>query len=92
MGRNYQKRKSKKPRKCDRHHVIPSSRGGSSSLENIANTDGKKHEFYHALFGNKTPVEIVEYLVSDFWKENWTYVNNAYARNNGGYNENGYKK
>lgn len=69
--KNQNKRKS-------RHHVIPSSRGGSSKLENIAIIDKRDHQHYHALFYNKTPVEIVECLVEDFWNGKWTYVEKAY--------------
>ncbi len=83
MKKKYKKSKNqyKKPSK---HHIIPTSRGGGSNLENIAKTNSKKHEFYHALFENQTPVEIVQYLVSDFWNNNWTYVHNAYVKNNQG--------
>ena len=75
--------KKKMLRHVSRHHIIPSSRGGSSNLENIATIDGRSHQFYHALFSNKRPCEIVEYLVSDFWNGQWKYVEKAYRRNNG---------
>ena len=50
-----------------KHHIIPRSRGGSSDLENLAFIPGKLHEEYHALFFNRTPEEIVQYLNRDFW-------------------------
>ena len=71
-------------RHVSRHHIIPSSRGGDSSLENIAKTTRKPHQYYHALFSNKRPEEIVEYLVNDFWNGQWKYVERAYRRNNNG--------
>ena len=74
------KRKKKKSRKVFRHHIVPTSRGGDSRLENIAKVDGKHHQYYHALFSNRVPEEIVEYLVNDFWNGQWKYVEKAYQR------------
>lgn len=79
--RKYRHKLKKKP---SRHHVIPSSRGGTSNLENIAGLTVKNHQTYHALFENKTPSEIVEYLVNDYWNGQWSHVYNAYERNNNG--------
>ena len=66
-----------------RHHVTPSSRGGSSKLENIAMVANINHQNYHTLFDNKTPGEIIQYLVEDYWKGNWRYVIDAYKKYNG---------
>jgi len=71
MGRKRKKRTS-------RHHVIPRSRGGTNKLENMAKIDKRKHEYYHALFNNRTPPEIVNLLVKKYWNGNWDYVRNAY--------------
>jgi len=77
------KRKKNKPKrrrgKLSRHHwhIIPSSRGGNSQISNIARIDGKKHEIYHHLFINKTPEEIIEYLVNYFWQGQWEHVDKA---------------
>ncbi len=76
--KNLRKRSSK-------HHIIPKSRGGNSNLENIAKTNKKPHQYYHALFSNKRPEEIVEYLVNDFWNGNWSYVEKAYNSQNNKY-------
>lgn len=65
-----------------KHHVIPSSRGGSSKLENIAMVANVKHQRYHNLFNNKTPEEIIQYLVEDYWKGDWKYVIEAYKKYN----------
>jgi 5-methylcytosine-specific restriction endonuclease McrA len=43
-----------------RHHIIPKSRGGNSSLENIAIVNSKKHQLYHNLFSNRRPEEIID--------------------------------
>lgn len=84
MGR----RKKKRPKRVKdysptKHHVIPSSRGGSSKLENIASVPHIKHQDYHTLFGNRTPPEIIKYLVDDYWKGDWEYVRRAYEKYNG---------
>jgi len=68
----------KQDNKPTRHHVVPSSRGGSSRLENIAKVRDLDHKKYHALFENKIPEEIVEYLVTQYWKGDWSYVERAY--------------
>lgn len=75
MGKNKYKHNS-------RHHVIPRSRGGDSNLENITLTKKKFHQYYHILFDNRRPEEIVEMLVKKYWKGNWDYVETAYRRNN----------
>jgi len=67
------------------HHIIPTSRGGTSKLENIAVLTVPDHRNYHTLFSNKTPEEIIETLVTKYWKGNWDYVDNAYNNNNGFY-------
>jgi len=64
----------KKYKRLSRHHIIPRSRGGSNDLENIAKIDGRDHQNYHALFENKMPFEIVEYLVNQYWKGDWSHV------------------
>ena len=51
----------------NRHHVIPSSRSGRSTIDNIVILDIDQHQHYHHVFENKDPVEIIEYLVSHFW-------------------------
>jgi len=50
-----------------RHHIIPRSRGGNSSHENLAVVNSVAHNKYHSLFNNMTPTEILEYLVDYFW-------------------------
>ena len=57
----------KTPRDKSRHHIIPHSRGGKRSKTNLALVKKKDHELYHELFGNKTPDEILLYLVNYFW-------------------------
>jgi len=57
----------KKKKRLSRHHIIPRSRGGSSENSNIALVEKKEHQYYHALFENRTPDEIIVFLVNHFW-------------------------
>lgn len=50
-----------------KHHIIPKSRGGRKSRRNVTLVPYGMHQNYHKLFGNKTPVEIVDYLNETFW-------------------------
>ena len=65
-----------------KHHIIPRSRDGKYSLENIAVININKHRLYHTMFENKTPDEIVEHLVNYYWNGQWEHVDKAYRRNN----------
>jgi len=51
----------------EKHHILPKSRGGKKDKINLALVKKKDHELYHALFSNRTPVEILLYLVNYFW-------------------------
>lgn len=59
----------------NRHHIIPSSRGGGNNQNNIIYIDVIKHDIYHQLFRNKTPDEIINYLIDYFWngQEKWVF-------------------
>ena len=63
----------------DKHHIIPISRGGSSRIENIAQTEVLGHQKYHSLFSNQTPTEIIGTLVKQYWNNDWGYVERAYS-------------
>ena len=63
-----EKHMSKRDLEITRHHIVPSSRGGSDERCNIARVAHKEHDLYHQLFGNMLPDEIIEYLVKTFWK------------------------
>jgi hypothetical protein len=56
-----------------RHHIIPTSRGGGS-LDNICYVPRIQHKEYHNLFGNRTPEEIIDYLLTDFWNGQTKYI------------------
>lgn len=54
------------------HHVFPSSRCAELGINpdskwNKVVVNARHHELYHALFANKTPREIVEYLLHSFF-------------------------
>lgn len=63
------------------HHIIPSSRYNDNSLENIAIIDRDNHKKYHELFDNRTPVEIIERLVNEYWNCQWYHVEKACLKN-----------
>ena len=71
---------AKKDQRIVRHHVVPSSRGGGDERCNIAKVEHKPHDLYHQLFENKTPDEIVAYLVKYFWKGQWHWVERSKER------------
>ena len=53
------------------HHIIPKSRGGGLG-DNLVDVSMREHQFYHALFGNRTPEEIVRYLNKRFWADKYS--------------------
>lgn len=54
--------------KMTRHHIIPRSRRrGADNGDNICFVGEDLHNKYHALFINKTPLEILDFLVNMFW-------------------------
>ena len=65
------------PKELTKHHILPSSRSGEDNENNIAMVQCKHHEIYHTLFSNKTPVEIITYLVEYFFAGQWGYVEQA---------------
>lgn len=70
--------RKKKNYETSRHHIWPKSRGGTARPSNISRIDSEKHKYYHAMFSNQTPPEIIETLVKDYWNGNWDYVRDAY--------------
>ena len=46
----------------NRHHLIPRSRGGDSSCNNLLLINIEKHELWHQLWGNRTAEEILDLL------------------------------
>lgn len=47
-----------------RHHRKPRSMGGTDDPSNIAMVTQRKHELWHAMWGNRSPVSIVAELNS----------------------------
>ncbi len=56
------------PLELTKHHIIPQSRINGKKKGNICKVPRILHERYHALFGNMTPIEIIEFLNEVFWK------------------------
>ena len=46
-----------------RHHIVPTSRNGSSINENIICIDNRRHQALHMLFDNKTPAEQIRKIL-----------------------------
>ena len=46
----------------DRHHILPSSRGGSGKAFNRIRVQKKRHKAYHIIFENLTPDEVMELI------------------------------
>lgn len=47
----------------NRHHIFAKSRGGTYAPSNIILWDITQHDAYHYLFGNRTLVEVAEWLM-----------------------------
>lgn len=58
----------------DSHHIIPRSRGGGNNGNNKIEVNGELHRIFHRLFSNRTPVEIIEFLVDYFWNGNLYFI------------------
>jgi len=60
----FQKRHKRKFKATRNHHhfLLPRSRGGGMSLNNLLLIDIEKHEKWHALWGNRTADEILDLL------------------------------
>ena len=46
--------RNRKSRKCNRHHLTPKSRGGSTTQSNLLTIEMKRHCAWHVLWGNRT--------------------------------------
>ena len=76
------KNKKNAPSKPSLHHITPTSRGGPTIEDNLAPLRRKEHQDYHTLFGNMTPVEIIDTLATHYWNGHWEYVEKAYRGRN----------
>jgi hypothetical protein len=48
----------------NKHHRIPSSRGGNSDKDNLKIRDVKEHDNRHRVYGNDTPAEQILKVLS----------------------------
>ena len=82
----------------NQHHLIPTSKGGMSTEQNIKTTEVKEHARWHTWCGNDTPVEALCRVLlwnDKVWSENFkadlmavldNYLNKYYAKHtNSGY-------
>jgi len=67
MGR---KKKRRRHYGSNIHHIFPTSRFHQWKNEewNQTRVNIHQHELYHALFFNRTPQEIIQFLSDYFWK------------------------
>ena len=79
-GKNKDKSRKTKVIKLNKHHILPSSRGGTNALENLALIQEEKHQAYHYLFENKTPDEIINDLVRNYWSGQRVWVDRYYVK------------
>lgn len=49
------------------HHIIPRSRDGKNTKENLIQKHKSVHQAYHTLFSNSLPEEAVKILIQDWW-------------------------
>lgn len=61
----------------NRFHIVPSCRGGSNSTKNVFAVDIEKHKKYHKFFKNRTPEEVIRYLVEYYWNGDWSFVESS---------------
>lgn len=59
-------KKRKSPRRMERHHRLPRSRGGRSSPDNIVVVDRDDHRAWHRLVGNMDAEEVAS-MLTDTW-------------------------
>lgn len=76
----------------NRHHLIPSSKGGLTNKYNIQQTEVNAHSRWHTWCGNDTPVEAICRVLlwnEKIWTDNFkadlmwvldNYINNYYNR------------
>lgn len=70
------KRKSVGWNKKTRHHIVPKSRtlGKGIVAENIVNKSFREHMAYHHEFSNRTPDEVITFMVEHWFNGQWEWV------------------
>ncbi len=48
----------------EEHHTVPESRGGSNKKVNLTPVDAQRHDRFHVIFGNPTPLDSVRLLAT----------------------------
>lgn len=59
LGTGKKKHKGKRFRDRNRHHLIPKSRGGNMSCQNLLLIKIEKHKYWHKIFGLLTLDEVI---------------------------------
>ena len=63
-------RKRHKGKRKDKFHIVPKCRGGTRTIKMCRGC----HFEYHQMFDEKTPDEIIDYLVNYYWDGNIQWV------------------
>lgn len=56
----------RRPKRMEKHHRLPRSRGGSNDQRNLSEVEQEKHRAYHRLFNNMNAEEVAHHL-SEVW-------------------------
>ncbi|MGM0629037.1 MAG: hypothetical protein ACQESA_01280 [Patescibacteria group bacterium] len=59
--------------KGEKHHIVPSTRLKGAKNNTVSVNDGL-HRNFHSLFINRTPQEILHFLVNYFWGDNILFL------------------
>lgn len=73
------KQKLKCSKKKNKHHIRPKSRGGGGG-ENLVLLCMACHNKLHHDFGTMTPDEIIAFLVTHYWNDQWFWVKKSLDR------------
>ena len=80
LGGQALKKKQNSRTQITKHHILPRAKNGGDEKKNIAKVMRYKHRRYHLLFKNKSPIQIICFLVEYFWRGNWEFVEQALKR------------
>lgn len=73
--------------RTSKHHILPYSRSKDDREDNTVLVNQAMHDKYHALFNNRLPVEILDFLVNYFWGGNIAYLQTYLAMKEEEYDE-----
>ena len=57
-----------------KHHIFPKSHGGTNKKDNIIFVTNTKHQAYHTIFQDATPLEVIKILIEEWGFENYIKI------------------